>query len=164
MVAKPLNRNEAKGDLVMIQTLLLFKCKLLCYHANWILVSITTRSPSASLQIKGLATKYTTVKWPIVFLILMTLMFDLGMLLLGEIRYVFVNINNSSPTASLGMLKWAKNEENLALQDVFSKVFEVSTMWTTVMKDFTEEVFIIFVLLNLYYFLNKNISNYCVAL
>ena len=62
------------------------------------------------------------------------------------------------------MLKWAKNEENLALQDVFSKVFEVSTMWTTVMKDFTEEVFIIFVLLNLYYFLNKNISNYCVAL
>ena len=94
----------------------------------------------------------------------MTLMFDLGMLLLGEIRYVFVNINDSSPTASLGMLKWAKNEENLALQDVFSKVFEVSTMWTTVMKDFTEEVFIIFVLLNLYYFLNKNIiSNYCVA-
>ena len=66
LVAKPLNRNEAKGDLVMIQTLLLFKCKLLCYHANWILVSITTRSPSASLQIKGLATKYTTVKWPIV--------------------------------------------------------------------------------------------------
>ena len=94
----------------------------------------------------------------------MTLMFDLGMVLLGEIRYVFFNINDSSPTASLGMLKWAKNEENLALQDVFSKVFEVSTMWTTVMKDFTEEVFIIFVLLNLYYFLNKNISNYCVAL
>ena len=34
LVAKPLNRNEAKGDLVMIQTLLLFKCKLLCNHAN----------------------------------------------------------------------------------------------------------------------------------
>ena len=34
LVAKPLYRNEAKGDLVMIQTLLLFKCKLLCYHAN----------------------------------------------------------------------------------------------------------------------------------
>ena len=30
-----------------------------------ILVSITTRSPSALLQIKGLATKYTSVKWPI---------------------------------------------------------------------------------------------------
>ena len=66
LVAKPLNRSEAKGDLVMIQTLLLFKCKLLCYHANEILVSVTTRSPSASLQIKGLATKCTTVKWPIV--------------------------------------------------------------------------------------------------
>ena len=64
LVAKPLNRNEAKGDLVMIQTLLLFKCKLLCYHANQI--QVTTRSPSASLQIKGLATKYITVKWPIV--------------------------------------------------------------------------------------------------
>ena len=34
LVAKPLNRSEAEGDLVMIQTLLLFKCKLLCYHAN----------------------------------------------------------------------------------------------------------------------------------
>ena len=65
LVAKPLNRIEAKGHLVMIQTLLLFKCKLICYHANQMLVSITTRSPSASLQIKGLATKYTTIKWPI---------------------------------------------------------------------------------------------------
>ena len=27
LVAKPLNRSEAKGDLVMIQTLWLFKCK-----------------------------------------------------------------------------------------------------------------------------------------
>ena len=34
LVAKPLNRSEAKGDLVMIQTLLLLKCKLSCYHAN----------------------------------------------------------------------------------------------------------------------------------
>ena len=34
LVAKPLNRSEAKVDLVMIPTLLLFKCKLLCYHAN----------------------------------------------------------------------------------------------------------------------------------
>ena len=32
LVAKPLNRNEAKGDPVMIQTLLFFKCKLLCYQ------------------------------------------------------------------------------------------------------------------------------------
>ena len=34
LVAKPLNRSEAEGDLVMIQTLLLLKCKLICYHAN----------------------------------------------------------------------------------------------------------------------------------
>lgn len=39
----------------------------------------------------------------------------------------------------MAMLKWAKNEENLALRDVFSKVFEVSSMWTNLMKDFTEE-------------------------
>ena len=34
LVAKPLNRSEANGNPVMIETLLLFKCKLLCYHAN----------------------------------------------------------------------------------------------------------------------------------
>ena len=61
LVAKPLNRSEANVDLVTIQTLLLFKCKLLCYHTNLILVSMTTRSPSASLQIKGLASKYTAL-------------------------------------------------------------------------------------------------------
>ena len=32
--SKPLNMSEAKGDLVMTQNFLLFKCKLLCYHAN----------------------------------------------------------------------------------------------------------------------------------
>ena len=49
LVAKPLNSSEAKGDLVMIQTLPLIICKLLCYCAKWILVSITTMSLSASL-------------------------------------------------------------------------------------------------------------------
>ena len=44
----------------MIQMLLLFKCKLLC------LVFISIWSPSASLHVIGLATKYTTAKWPIV--------------------------------------------------------------------------------------------------
>ena len=34
LVTKPFKKNEAKGDLIMIQTLLLFKCKLLCYYAN----------------------------------------------------------------------------------------------------------------------------------
>ena len=33
LVARPLNRSDAKVDLVMIQTLLLFKCNVLCYHA-----------------------------------------------------------------------------------------------------------------------------------
>ena len=65
LVAKPLNKSEAKGDLVTIQMVLLFKSKFFCYHASKILVSVTTRSPSALLQIKGLATKYTTIKWPI---------------------------------------------------------------------------------------------------
>ena len=34
LLVKSLNRSEAKGDAVMIQTLLLFKCKLLCYYAD----------------------------------------------------------------------------------------------------------------------------------
>ena len=34
LVAKPLNGSEARDDLVMIQTLLPFKYKSLCYHAN----------------------------------------------------------------------------------------------------------------------------------
>ena len=61
LVYKPLNRSEARDDLVMIQELQRIKCKLLCYHVDTGL-SITTRSPSASLQIKGLVTKYTNVK------------------------------------------------------------------------------------------------------
>ena len=51
-----------------------------------------------------------------------------------------IKLYNFFHTASIAMLKWAKSEENLALQDVFSKVFEVSSMWTNLMKDFTEEV------------------------
>ena len=34
LVTKPLNRSEAEVDFVVRQTLLLFKCKLLCYHTN----------------------------------------------------------------------------------------------------------------------------------
>ena len=34
LVAEPFDGSEAKGDLVMIQTLLLFKCKLPCCYAN----------------------------------------------------------------------------------------------------------------------------------
>lgn len=34
LAAKPLNKSEAQSDLVMIQTLLLFKCNFLCYDAR----------------------------------------------------------------------------------------------------------------------------------
>ena len=34
LITAPLKRSEAKADLVRVQTLLLFKCKLLCYHGN----------------------------------------------------------------------------------------------------------------------------------
>ena len=34
LVAKPLNRSEARDDLVMIQKLLQIKCELLCYDVN----------------------------------------------------------------------------------------------------------------------------------
>ena len=45
----PVSRSEAKGEIVEMQTLLLFKSKLLCYRANWVVVYITAKSPSASL-------------------------------------------------------------------------------------------------------------------
>ena len=62
-VAKPLNRSEARVDFVVIQTLLLFLCKSLCYHANYFVVSIISRSPLTSLSYKGLVTFHRTVKW-----------------------------------------------------------------------------------------------------
>ena len=34
LVAKPLYRSETTGDLVVIQTMLLFICKSFCYHVN----------------------------------------------------------------------------------------------------------------------------------
>ena len=49
----------------LIQTLLPFESKLFFYHANKILVSIPKWSLSASLQIEGLATKYTNINWAI---------------------------------------------------------------------------------------------------
>ena len=62
LLAKPMNRSEAKGDLVMIRTLLLFKFKLLCYHARYWSQGLGLGSPSASLQTKGWTTKCTTSK------------------------------------------------------------------------------------------------------
>ena len=72
LVAWPLNESEAGGDLVLIETSLLFYV----YDAVLMLmsrnlhqkssdVSIKTRSPPASFSFKGQATKHTTGKWSI---------------------------------------------------------------------------------------------------
>lgn len=42
--------------------------------------------------------------------------------------------------ASLSLLKWARQEENLAIEDVFSKVVEVGSIWAEVFKQTIEEV------------------------
>ncbi|XP_074633304.1 uncharacterized protein LOC141892070 isoform X2 [Acropora palmata] len=43
---------------------------------------------------------------------------------------------------SISLLKWAKCEENQAIQDVFSKAFEVSSMWTSSWRDFNQEYYL----------------------
>ena len=72
LVAWPLNENEAGGDLVLIETSLLFLCKFLLISMRTASltkesreVSMKTRSPPASLSFKGQATKQATVKWSI---------------------------------------------------------------------------------------------------
>ena len=67
--------SEAAVDLVMIQTLELFRCKfnLLAWkkhysHIKRWKVCIKARSPAASLPIKSKVPKHTTVKWTIVCL------------------------------------------------------------------------------------------------
>ena len=66
--------SEAAGDLVLIQTPLLFLCKYRLVniisqqhnlHDKNIEVCINTRSPAASLPFIGWVTEETTVKWPI---------------------------------------------------------------------------------------------------
>ena len=71
-VTWPLSGSEAGGDLVLIQTLLLFKCRSCCSDANLFAltyekheVCIKTRSLPASLPLKGQVPKHTTVKWTI---------------------------------------------------------------------------------------------------
>ncbi|XP_073256655.1 uncharacterized protein [Porites lutea] len=68
---------------------------------------------------------------------------SLGLLIFDEkvVYETFQKVVIAKADASVAMLKWAKTEENLALQDVFSKVFEVSSMWTTLWKDFGEEYY-----------------------
>ena len=56
LVIWPLSGSEAGGDLVLIQTLLLFICK---HKLD------SMRTTPASLPLKGQDTKHTTVKWAI---------------------------------------------------------------------------------------------------
>ena len=62
LLTEPLNRSEARVEFVVIQTLLCFLCKSLCYHANQFLVSIISRLPLTSLLYRGLVTFHKTVK------------------------------------------------------------------------------------------------------
>ena len=72
LVARPLSGSEAGVDLVLIRTLLLFTCRSCCSSANQFVFPhekqeslFKTRSTPASLPLKGLVTKHTTVKWTI---------------------------------------------------------------------------------------------------
>ena len=72
LVTWPLSGSEAGGDLVLIQTLLLshvnhvvLMLTSLHLHMKSRRVCIKTRSPRASLPLKGQVTRHTTVKWPI---------------------------------------------------------------------------------------------------
>ena len=72
LVTWPLSGSEAKGDLVLIQTLLLFicKCKLVSMRTTWFTCEkqeglYQNKVTLASLPLKGQVTRHTTVKWPI---------------------------------------------------------------------------------------------------
>ena len=64
LVAKPLNRSQGKGDHVMTQMLVLFICKLLCYHAR-LDSGLYPNITFSVTQNQRLGTKYTNVKWHI---------------------------------------------------------------------------------------------------
>ena len=71
-VTWPLDGNEARVDLVLMQTSLLLLCKTSCSDANEVhlhdkssKVCIKTRSTPASLPSKGQVAEQTTVKWSI---------------------------------------------------------------------------------------------------
>ena len=64
--------SEAGGDLVLIQTTLLFIRRSYCSYANYLHLHVKsdevcaeTRATLASLRIQDRVTKHTTVKWPI---------------------------------------------------------------------------------------------------
>ena len=62
------NKSQAKGDLVMIQTLLLLKCKLPSCHANQDSSCYHNKVTISLTPNQRLATKYSIVKWPFWYL------------------------------------------------------------------------------------------------
>ena len=69
-----MNGNEAEGDLVLIQILLLLLCKSSCSYANYLAFTwekqrglYQNKVTSSLACIHGQVTKNTTVKWPIVY-------------------------------------------------------------------------------------------------
>ncbi|XP_074633677.1 uncharacterized protein LOC141892342 isoform X2 [Acropora palmata] len=68
---------------------------------------------------------------------------SIGLLILDEkvVYESYQKIVMAQADESISLLKWAKSEENLALQDVFSKAFEVSSMWTSSWRDFNQEYY-----------------------
>ncbi|XP_015753398.1 PREDICTED: uncharacterized protein LOC107333149 [Acropora digitifera] len=68
---------------------------------------------------------------------------SIGLLISDEkvVYESFQKIVMAQVDESISLLKWAKSEENLALQDVFSKAFEVSCMWTSSWRDFNHEYY-----------------------
>ena len=73
LVTWPLNGNEAGGDLVLIQTLLLLLCKSRCSFANQLAFKweqqrglYQNKVTSSLACIHSQVTKNTTVKWPVV--------------------------------------------------------------------------------------------------
>ncbi|XP_048588735.1 uncharacterized protein LOC116601899 isoform X2 [Nematostella vectensis] len=65
----------------------------------------------------------------------------LGLLIFDEklVYEQFRKLIDARAAASLSLLKWAKDEDNQALREVFGKVFEVSSIWTTSIKKFSDE-------------------------
>ncbi|XP_067033594.1 uncharacterized protein [Acropora muricata] len=68
---------------------------------------------------------------------------SIGLLILDEkvVYESYQKIVMAQADESISLLKWAKGQENLALQDVFSKAFEVSCMWTSSWRDFNQEYY-----------------------
>ncbi len=57
---------------------------------------------------------------------------------INDILLVFYQI--FLPIAATSLLKWAQGEGNPALHDTVEKLYDISLMWSTVQKQFAEQV------------------------